>query len=264
MSYCNKCKKNTKSLDEEIKKSKNNRFYSVSKCAICQSKKVRFVKDPKQGEGIIDNIKGFLKGPRKDYPPRVRNLFQKYKDVDITDIIVCREAISPSKILDILTLGAYGKAVKKLGYDSMFHLYMVMTLSNNEILRVEKNAVITMKPFNKELPEDNMNVSMSPINFVEFFENAKEYHEKETSKSFYLYNSVDNNCQMFSLSCLKGNGLGNAEIYDFIKQDVRALLDEIDTEGGFLEKAAEKITDIAGAADVLIEGLGKRKNKKSK
>jgi hypothetical protein len=62
MSYCNKCKKNTKSLDEQIKKSKNNRFYSVSKCATCGIKKVRFVKDPKQGEGIIDNIKGFFKG----------------------------------------------------------------------------------------------------------------------------------------------------------------------------------------------------------
>ena len=43
-SYCLKCRKNTKNIDPEVSSNKNNRTMILSKCAICGSKKSRFIK----------------------------------------------------------------------------------------------------------------------------------------------------------------------------------------------------------------------------
>ena len=44
LSYCLKCKKNTKSINLVISKTKNGGTRILSKCAICGSKKSRFIK----------------------------------------------------------------------------------------------------------------------------------------------------------------------------------------------------------------------------
>ena len=44
LSYCLKCKKNTKSINPLISKTKNSGTMISSKCAICGTKKSRFIK----------------------------------------------------------------------------------------------------------------------------------------------------------------------------------------------------------------------------
>ena len=39
LTYCLKCKKNTKNIDAKMMKTKNGRFVLSSECAICGSKK---------------------------------------------------------------------------------------------------------------------------------------------------------------------------------------------------------------------------------
>ena len=48
LTYCLKCKKNTKNIDAKIMKAKNERFVLSSKCAVCGSKKSKFIKNKKQ------------------------------------------------------------------------------------------------------------------------------------------------------------------------------------------------------------------------
>ena len=43
-SYCLKCKKNTENIDPKISASSNGRIRILSKCAICGSKKSKFIK----------------------------------------------------------------------------------------------------------------------------------------------------------------------------------------------------------------------------
>ena len=43
-SYCLKCKKNTEHIDPEVSSTSNGRVMILSKCAICGSKKSRFIK----------------------------------------------------------------------------------------------------------------------------------------------------------------------------------------------------------------------------
>ena len=43
-SYCLKCKKHTKNIDPQVSSSSNGKFMILSKCAICDSKKSKFIK----------------------------------------------------------------------------------------------------------------------------------------------------------------------------------------------------------------------------
>ena len=45
LSYCLKCKKNTESINPKVSKTINSKTIILSKCAICGSKKSKFVKE---------------------------------------------------------------------------------------------------------------------------------------------------------------------------------------------------------------------------
>ena len=54
LTYCLKCKKNTKIMDAKMMKTKNGRFVLSSKCAICGSKKSKFMKE-QEAKGLLSN-----------------------------------------------------------------------------------------------------------------------------------------------------------------------------------------------------------------
>ena len=47
-SYCLKCVKNTESINPRVSKTNNGKTMILLKCAICGSKKLRFIKNKKQ------------------------------------------------------------------------------------------------------------------------------------------------------------------------------------------------------------------------
>ena len=51
-SYCLKCKKNTGNINPRISKTKNNKTMILSKCAICGSKKSKFIKE-QEAKGLL-------------------------------------------------------------------------------------------------------------------------------------------------------------------------------------------------------------------
>ena len=54
-SYCLKCKKDTENINPNVSKTRNNRTMLLSKCAICGSKKSRFIKN-QEAKGILSNL----------------------------------------------------------------------------------------------------------------------------------------------------------------------------------------------------------------
>ena len=52
-SYCLSFKKNTENTNQKMVKTKNNRLMILSKCAICNNKKCRFIS---QGSGLFDSL----------------------------------------------------------------------------------------------------------------------------------------------------------------------------------------------------------------
>ena len=54
-SYCLKCKKDTENINPKISKTSNNRMMILSKCAICGSKKSRFIKS-QEAKGLLSKL----------------------------------------------------------------------------------------------------------------------------------------------------------------------------------------------------------------
>ena len=53
--YCLKCIKNTKNIDPKIWSTSNGKSMILSKCAICGSKKSRFIKN-QEAKGLLSNL----------------------------------------------------------------------------------------------------------------------------------------------------------------------------------------------------------------
>ena len=54
-SYCLKCKKNTENINPKVSKTSNGRTMVLSKCAICGSKKSRFIKN-QEAKGLLSKL----------------------------------------------------------------------------------------------------------------------------------------------------------------------------------------------------------------
>ena len=54
-SYCLKCKKHTKNINPQISNTSIGRIMILSKCAICDSKKSRFIKK-QEAKGLLSNL----------------------------------------------------------------------------------------------------------------------------------------------------------------------------------------------------------------
>ena len=54
-SYCLKCKKNTENINPRVSKTINGRAMILSKCAICDSKKSKFIKK-QEAKGLLSNL----------------------------------------------------------------------------------------------------------------------------------------------------------------------------------------------------------------
>ena len=54
-SYYLKCRKSTENINPRVSKTSNGRTIVLSKCAICDSKKSRFIKN-KEARGLLSNL----------------------------------------------------------------------------------------------------------------------------------------------------------------------------------------------------------------
>ena len=54
-SYCLKCRKNTENINPRVSKTNNGRTMVLPKCAICDSKKSRFIKN-QQAKRLLSNL----------------------------------------------------------------------------------------------------------------------------------------------------------------------------------------------------------------
>ena len=54
-SHCLKCRKDARNINPKVSKTSNNRIMVLSKCAICASKKSRFIKT-REAKGLLSNL----------------------------------------------------------------------------------------------------------------------------------------------------------------------------------------------------------------
>ena len=54
-SYCLKCKKHTKNINPQVSSTSNGKLMIISKCAICGSRKSKFIKK-QDTKGLLSNL----------------------------------------------------------------------------------------------------------------------------------------------------------------------------------------------------------------
>ena len=65
LTYCLKCKRNTKNIDAKMIKTKNVRVIQLLKCVVCGNKKSRFVKG-QESKVLLSNLG--IRTPLKNVP----------------------------------------------------------------------------------------------------------------------------------------------------------------------------------------------------
>jgi hypothetical protein len=192
---------------------------------------------------------------RKIAPPAVREILEALGDRQIVSIRICREPIAEyvNKLVNVLTLGTFNRLKKYYKYDDYFHLSLFVEIADNVLLKIEKNAVVNIVQVN-EFPTNCFGcqdvVSYPHKSLNELIDNANIYSHFTLHKNLWLYDPIDNNCQTFVLSLLKGNELGSVKNIEFVKQSVEALV--IVPTVGLLKKG----TDLAAVFDHILHGTG--------
>jgi hypothetical protein len=154
-------------------------------------------------------------------------------------------------IINFLSKGEFEKNRKKFGYDDIFHLFLLAKLSNGKTYKLQKNEVVDLKEATTENSDGQLmkvNLKNKKLTFNMIFEGTQKILGAKT----FLYDSINNNCQCWITSCLKGVGLLTPELNKFINQDAKGLISHDPT----FEKLAKVATNLGAAWNRILEGEG--------
>ena len=216
------------------------------------------------GKDLINKVSDLGKkvvNPGQAYPPELTQLKQDIGSENVSSIEIRRTPVpnSISTAMNIVSLNSFNKKMSRLPYDSLFHLFMVITTNKGSQALIEKNARINVERKISTLPNTTtMAVPNIPAGLTvnALIDNT----QSAMGPKFLPYNPQSNNCQDFILAVLKANALATPEIENFVKQDTSSLFASDKT----LARISTGLTNLGAAADILMSG-GKistpRKNK---
>jgi hypothetical protein len=188
---------------------------------------------------------------RDDYPPYVRELINKYGNETITEMTIDSKKVSDTltSALNVASLGAFDKRMKRSGLDSVNHLAIILTLSDGKRLKLEKEEAINLtenpKKNNKQRKISNI---PSGLTLKTLLDNGEKY----MGEKWFKYSASSNNCQDFIMGVLKGSSIGSQEDYDFVKQNTEKLF----KGDSFLRKLSNTTTDLGGKVNEIAYGAG--------
>jgi hypothetical protein len=190
----------------------------------------------------IKNTVDSLQGERAGISPSVDAFLKAHGNENITQFTISRMALNP------LLTGAIGVLSpsfrRKTQDEKLYHPHpQVLIRTTRTSLSLEKNARITISHYNGIRGSEDMPVSIPPgltLNVL------LERTRNEMGGRFLTYSARDNNCQDFVLASMKSNNLATSVNILFVMQATQSLFTPE------LRKISNTISNIAGAADILI------------
>jgi hypothetical protein len=205
--------------------------------------------------GVVDRVKGFFKGVRLDFPPKERALLKMYGHYNIVQMTLCRAPIASAlnKVLDVISLGKWSELKTQYNYDSLFHLYMIIKLSNNSIIRLEKNQVINISNnFQIEKDAEFLDVPLHGKKIT--LQELLDFTIRNVGlKQVFVYSAFSTNCQRFLIDVLSSNGLLTEKEQHFILQDLSELSKKLPW---YTKAISQHTTDLSHRLDILTNGQG--------
>ena len=163
----------------------------------------------------------YFKGKTFVIPKSFADFLRKRYNDEIVNIKVCREPVVHviKKTMNAISLGKFNKNLKKLNYDDIFHLFMVLTFKDGTTMGMERNARLSLRKDVKPkantqcLADIKTNIKLGTL-----FENYKRSLGGDFDKIIF-YDPGTNNCQDFILGILGASTLLSPTDKNFIKQD---------------------------------------------
>jgi hypothetical protein len=179
-----------------------------------------------------------------------QNVKQSLNKIGETQIVSARLGRTP---VQAVIQGAL-KLVTNVPYDTLFHLFIELTLDNGQKWILEKIERINLVKEDRSNKEGAEFTGSFPVNKTvnELFQNTKN----QMGDRFLPYQSASNNCQVFIMGVLDGNGLNNPERTAFVKQDTKSIF----KNNPALRKFANTLTDLGGYGNALVQSINKTKS----
>lgn len=208
-----------------------------------------------------DIVRGVKEGARRVYtaitgrksaPPVVQKLLDEHGDSAIVSIDVARSPVLPviKSIMNIISSGQIEENKNKLGYDDIYHLYLIIKLKDGKAFKIERNEDVSVSDPNVSSDSQIMPVQLNgDITLNGFIDKGSK------KSNFWNYDARTSNCQQFVYDLLNGSGLMTPSLKDFILQDAEGLLEN----SPITEALSKGLTNLKQALNILIGG---RKNRK--
>jgi len=181
---------------------------------------------------------------KENVPQNVKNALGKIGNNKITSARIGRTPVQA------IIQGAL-KTVANVAYDNLFHLFIELTLDNGQKWILEKIERINLVKEDRSKKQGAEFTSSFSVNKTmnELFQNTKN----KMGDRFLPYQSASNNCQVFIIGVLDGNGLNNSERTSFVKQNTKAIFEN----NPALRKFANTLTDIGGYGNATLQEISK-------
>jgi hypothetical protein len=185
----------------------------------------------------------------KDLPRGFKQMLDKIGNEQITKIVIFRKPLQDVmySLFNLFSLGEIGKRLSRSPYDDLFHLGLLI----NDRYILEKvqvaNLMLNNGSYLKSEGVEFMQIMNVPnITIRDFIMNVYN----KVGKLFLLYDSQNNNCQIFVRNLLMHNNILNPQYNNFIMQDVQNIF----KNNPFLVGLMKKITDLGNRATYAIGG----------
>lgn len=185
-------------------------------------------------KSLVASVKNFFAPIRKKAPPKVREFVARNGNDKIITLEVGRTPINKpiTGFLNTLSLGKYSKKKKELGYDNVYHTFLVATLESGKKIKIEKNSEVAITDYKPSTGELRHIPLKEPVPVSKFLEKGEKYFNTSDGsvsrgQNFWRYDKRTNNCQYFVDDLIRGNATEIAEAPEvsepFRKQDSEEL-----------------------------------------
>lgn len=219
------------------------------------------------GGGLFDFVKNRIHfRPRKHATKRFAQFLQSEGDKDIQKIQVGRMPVQSGvqKALNVLSLGGYERAKKRLKYNDVYHNFLVVTLKDGKQFRIERNHVVEARSYSPQSKKGHEALLYDvPVTHAVNLNTLIQNAEKNNTK-FWRYDPASNNCQAFVRDLVDKNALTpqDPQVAQVLKpQDGQALIKSLP---GPLQSVPKLITDAAAVGDRIMHGDGVKQGRKRK
>lgn len=185
-------------------------------------------------------------------PNVVKKLIELKGNMKVISVQACKTPIQSGvkKALDLMTFGKFSANQKRMEYDDVVHLYLIMRFEDGSAYSIEKNELVKVY----KNPKPRADSRCSKIQRTDFtFQTMMERGQSKGGRNFYRYFPRTDNCQKFLKDLLEGNGI--TQLTPFIMaNDGKELFRGTPPK---LQSFLSTITDVGNLSQKILFGAGK-------